>query len=109
MAYRLDGPRLTHVKGYNIITDGIVPGCIQIPGTGQPIVLMRDAGTVGGYPKVATVVEADLGRLAQTRPGNTVHFKAISMMEARAVRQRFLARLQLIAEEVNSPPPPPLP
>jgi biotin-dependent carboxylase-like uncharacterized protein len=105
MAYRLDGPRLTHVKGYNIITDGIVPGCIQIPGTGQPIVLMRDAGTVGGYPKVATVVEADLGRLAQTRPGGAVHFKAISMMEARAVRQRFLARLQLIAEEVNSPLP----
>ncbi len=105
MAYRLDGPRLSHLKGYNIITDGVVPGCIQIPGTGLPIVLMRDAGTVGGYPKIATIIEADLGRMAQKRPGSTVYFEAVSVAEAHAIRQRFLARLQLIAEEVASPLP----
>jgi biotin-dependent carboxylase-like uncharacterized protein len=107
MAYRLDGPGLNHVKGFNIITDGVMPGCIQVPGTGLPIVLMRDAGTVGGYPKVGTIIEADLGRLAQQRPGSTVRFAAISVAEAHAVRRRFLARLQLIAETVASPLPGP--
>jgi 5-oxoprolinase (ATP-hydrolysing) subunit C len=105
MAYRLEGPRLQHRAGYNIISDGVVPGCIQIPGTGLPIVLMRDAGTVGGYPKVGTIIEADLGRLAQKRPGSVVHFAAISVDEAHAVRRRFLARMQLIAEAVANPLP----
>jgi allophanate hydrolase subunit 2 len=103
MAYRLDGPVLTHQKGYNIISDGVVPGCIQVPGTGLPMVLMRDAPTVGGYPKVAVIVEADLGRLAQQRPGATVSFQSVSQMEAQAIRQRFLARLQIIAEDLGSP------
>jgi biotin-dependent carboxylase-like uncharacterized protein len=105
MAYRLEGPVLRHSHGYNIISDGVVPGCIQIPGTGQPIVLMRDSGTVGGYPKIGTIIEADLGRLAQMRPGGTVRFAAISVDDAHVARRRFLARLQLIAEQMASPTP----
>ena len=105
MAYRLDGPVLRHRNSYNIISDGVLPGCIQVPGTGLPIILMRDAGTVGGYPKIGTVIEADLGRLAQTRPESTVRFEAVSVAGAQALRRRFLARLQLIAEEVASPLP----
>jgi len=105
MAYRLDGPSLRHQKGYNIISEGVVPGCIQVPGTGFPLVLMRDCPTVGGYPKVATIVEGDLERLAQRRPGAKVRFQAISVMEAHAVRQRHLARLALIAEEPAGPWP----
>jgi len=108
MAYRLDGPRLRHLSGYNIISDGVVPGCIQVPGTGVPIILMRDAGTNGGYPKIGTIIEADLGGLAQKRPGSTVHFAAVSVTDAQAARRQFLARLQLIAEEVASPLPDPL-
>jgi 5-oxoprolinase (ATP-hydrolysing) subunit C len=93
MAYRLDGPLLEHRDGYNIITDGVVPGSISVPGTGLPLVLMRDAPTVGGYPKIATVIESDLGRLAQQRPGTVVSFQAVTAMEAQALRRRFLARL----------------
>jgi biotin-dependent carboxylase-like uncharacterized protein len=104
MAYRLDGPHLRHSKGYNIISDGVMPGCIQVPGTGTPILLMRDAGTVGGYPKIATVIEPDLRRVAQTRPGNVVRFQAISVAEAHAIRRGYLARLQLIAEETGPLP-----
>lgn len=103
MAYRLDGPVLKHEKGYNIITDGVVPGSIQVPGSGIPIVLMRDAPTVGGYPKIGVIVEADVGRLAQQRPGTTVQFRAVTHVEAQAIRQRFLARLQIIAEDMGSP------
>ncbi|HEY7577793.1 MAG TPA: biotin-dependent carboxyltransferase family protein [Acetobacteraceae bacterium] len=104
MAYRLDGPNLCHSKGYNIISDGVMPGCIQVPGTGTPIVLMRDAGTVGGYPKIAAVVEADLGRMVQMRPGGIVRFQAIGVAEAHALRRRYLARLQLIAEAMAPSP-----
>ena len=102
-AYRLDGPMLTHEKGYNIITDGVVPGCVQIPGSGIPIVLMRDAPTVGGYPKIGVIIDADLGRLAQQRPGAVVLFQAVNQPEAQAIRQRFLARMQIIAEDLGSP------
>jgi biotin-dependent carboxylase-like uncharacterized protein len=109
MAYRLEGPRLSHRRGYDIISDGVVPGCIQIPGTGLPIILMRDSGTVGGYPKIGTVIEADLGRLAQKRPGSVVRFEAIGMADAQTARRRFLARMQLIAEELASPLPGPSP
>lgn len=105
MAYRLEGPTLRHQIGYNIISDGVVPGCIQVLGTGLPIVLMRDAGTVGGYPKFGTIIEADLGRLAQKRPGSLVRFTAVSVVEAQEARRRFLARLQLIAETMASPLP----
>lgn len=100
MAYRLEGPQLTHLgsRGYNIITDGVVPGCIQVPGTGLPIVLMRDAGTVGGYPKLGAVIESDLGRLAQQRPGTKIRFERVDVEAAQRLRRQYLARLQLVAQ-----------
>ena len=82
MGYRLEGPRLTHDHGHNIVSDGTVDGSIQVPGSGQPIVLMKDRGTTGGYPKIATVITADLGRLAQTQPGRTVRFQSMSIQDA---------------------------
>jgi len=68
MGYRLEGPVIKHLHGHNIVTDGTVNGSIQVPGNGQPIVLMLDRGTSGGYPKIATVITADLGRFAQLPP-----------------------------------------
>ena len=82
MGFQLTGPRLEHAKGFNIVSDGIVDGHIQVPGSGQPIVLMRDRQTAGGYPKIATVISADLGRFAQLRPGSAVRFKAVERDEA---------------------------
>jgi allophanate hydrolase subunit 2 len=84
MGYRLEGPAIKHLHGHNIVSDGTVNGSIQIPGNGQPIVLMPDRGTSGGYPKIATVITADLRRLAQTQAGRGFRFKAISMAEAQA-------------------------
>lgn len=66
---RLIGPRLTHRGPAEIVSDGMVPGSIQVPPDGQPIVMMADAPTTGGYPKIGTVVTADLSRLAQLVPG----------------------------------------
>ena len=78
MGYRLEGPVIKHLHGHNIVSDGTVDGSIQVPGNGAPIVLMPDRGTSGGYPKIATVITADLGRFAQTPAGTGFRFKAVS-------------------------------
>ena len=89
MGYRLEGPVIRHLHGHNIVSDGTVNGSIQVPGNGQPIVLMPDRGTSGGYPKIATVISADLGRLAQIPAGRGFRFKAIGMAEAQAEARKF--------------------
>ena len=61
MGIRLEGARLEHTAAAEIVSDATVPGSIQVPGAGQPIVLLADAQTAGGYPKIATVIGADLG------------------------------------------------
>lgn len=82
MAYRLAGPALSHARGHDIVSDGVALGAIQVPGDGMPLVLMADRQPTGGYPKIATVIRADLPRLAQTRPGQKVRFAAVSLDEA---------------------------
>ena len=82
MGYRLEGPKVVHPGGHNIVSDGAVHGSIQVPGNGQPIVLMADHGTTGGYPKIATVIGADLGRFAQMQSGAMIRFKAVSVEDA---------------------------
>jgi antagonist of KipI len=80
---RLRGPRLEHRGAAEIVTDGMVPGCVQVPPDGQPIVMMAGGPTTGGYPKIATVVSADLPALAQLLPGEgRVRFRAVSVEEA---------------------------
>lgn len=99
MGFRLDGPPLTHAKGYNIVSDGTVVGAVQVPGSGQPIVLMVDHQTTGGYPKIATVISADLPVVGRRRPGRTIRFVAVDVEEARALRrQQEIAHQQDIAD-----------
>lgn len=82
MGIRLQGPRLQHRAGADIASEGVVPGAIQVPGDGAPIVLCVDAQTVGGYTKIATVIRADLPRLAHLRPGDELRFVAVSRAQA---------------------------
>jgi biotin-dependent carboxylase-like uncharacterized protein len=92
MGYRLTGPRIEHALGYNIVSDGIVAGSVQVPGAGQPIVMMADRQTTGGYPKIATVVSSDLRVIAQREPGAPVRFTGIDVAEgARLARERTQA------------------
>lgn len=86
MACFLEGPRLKHAQGYNITSDGIAMGAIQVPGEGQPIVLMADRQSTGGYPKIATIIGPDLGRIAQARPGTSIRFRSVPHAEAVAAR-----------------------
>lgn len=96
MALQLAGPVLEHSKGYNIASDGIVAGSIQVPGNGMPVVLLADRQTTGGYPKIATVISADLPRLGRLLPGARIRFAAIDAAEAEELRRVAEARLQAV-------------
>ncbi|HEY2051440.1 MAG TPA: biotin-dependent carboxyltransferase family protein [Caulobacteraceae bacterium] len=80
--YRLSGPIMRTCAPLELLSHGLVPGVVQIPPSGQPIVQMADANTAGGYPKIATVIAADLWALAQTRSGEAVGFDLVSWEEA---------------------------
>jgi 5-oxoprolinase (ATP-hydrolysing) subunit C len=101
MGYRLEGPVIRHLHGHNIVSDGTVNGSVQVPGNGQPIVLMPDRGTSGGYPKIATVISADFGRLAQTPAGRGFRFKAVSMAEAQAAARKFAELLRSLPDRLR--------
>ncbi len=101
MGYRLEGPAIRHLHGHNIVSDGTVNGSIQVPGNGAPIVLMPDRGTSGGYPKIATVITADLGRFAQRPAGRGFRFKAITMTEAQAEARMFAELLRTLPSRVH--------
>jgi 5-oxoprolinase (ATP-hydrolysing) subunit C len=101
MGYRLEGPVIKHLHGHNIVSDGTVDGSIQVPGSGAPIVLMPDRGTTGGYPKIATVISADLGRLAQTSPGTAFRFEAASMADAHDEARKFADLLRSLPDRLR--------
>jgi biotin-dependent carboxylase-like uncharacterized protein len=102
MGYRLEGPVIKHLHGHNIVSDGTVNGSIQVPGNGQPIVLMPDRGTSGGYPKIATVISADFCRFAQISAGRSFRFKAVSMAEAQAEAKKFAELLGSLPERLRA-------
>lgn len=93
MGMRLEGPRLAHVAGADILSEAVTPGVIQVPGDGRPIVLLADAQTIGGYAKIATVIRADLPRLGRLSPGETIRFEAVDLATAQAALWSQEARL----------------
>jgi 5-oxoprolinase (ATP-hydrolysing) subunit C len=101
MAYFLDGASITPENGLNVVSDGIVMGAIQVLGDGRPMVLMADRQVTGGYPKIATVIGPDLGRLAQLRPGASLRFAITTIDEA--VKARRAARAMMEAPVEATP------
>jgi allophanate hydrolase subunit 2 len=86
---RLVGPPLPWLGPREIVSDGMMPGSIQIPPDGRPIVMMADGPTTGGYPKIATVITTDQSLLAQAVPGATsLRFEAVTVGEAQKVLMR---------------------
>jgi biotin carboxyl carrier protein len=90
---RLQGPAIEHERGPDLVSEGIAHGAIQVPGDGQPIVLLGSRQTVGGYVKIATVIGADLDRLAQLRPGDDVQFEPVEIEPARVAFRAYLDAL----------------
>ncbi|MEM8791716.1 MAG: biotin-dependent carboxyltransferase family protein [Pseudomonadota bacterium] len=101
MGIRLDGPTLELQSIEGFVSDGIIAGAIQVPGSGQPIVLMADHQTSGGYPKVATVISVDLPLLGRALPGTLIRFKAVTIEEAQKALSDLEADIQAIAESMQ--------
>ena len=101
MGYRLEGKPVEHEDGPDVISDGTPLGTIQIPGDGQPIILLSDRGTTGGYTKIATVISTDLSKIAQAMPGHTIKFRAVSVEEAQEAYRRREALLRSIRCEAT--------
>ncbi len=103
MGMRLQGAVLAHRpdKGAEIASDATVPGSIQVPGNGLPIVLLADGQTVGGYPKIGTVASADLGRLATAPVGAELRFEAVSVAQAEALARAHEAALQQLLRSIE--------
>ena len=80
--YRLTGPALKHLSSYNLITEAVWPGAVQVPGDGLPIILLADAQTTGGYPKIASVISVDLDKLGQAKPSDKIRFKSVTLEAA---------------------------
>lgn len=102
MGYRLEGPKLTHAKGPDIISDGIVFGSVQVPGHGSPIVMMADRQTTGGYTKIATVIWPDLPIMAQMGPGDTVRFEKVSIEESQEILSQYEENISYIKFRVEN-------
>jgi len=96
----LDGPPIAHANGYDVVSDGLVPGCIQVPGAGQPVVLLMDCQTIGGFPKLATIITADLPRFVQCRPGSQVNFAAVDIDGAHGLYRASRAAVAGIGQTV---------
>ena len=94
MGARFRGPRIEHARGHDIISDGIPLGGIQVVGDGQPIVLLVDRQSTGGYTKIATVCSFDIERIAQMKSGQRLRFRQVTVADAHAALQAHRARLE---------------
>ena len=102
MGFRLEGKKISHRNKSEIISDGIAMGAIQIPGQGQPILMMADRQTSGGYPKIGNVVTSDLPKLAQAKPGDTLRFQKITVEEAEEAFGRMEKELIQMKKTLNN-------
>ena len=100
MGCRMEGPVIAHKNGGDIITDGISFGAVQVPSHGNPIVMMADHQTTGGYTKIACVISVDLPELAQCMPGHTVRFKRVGIEEAQELYCQWKAELEQLKEKL---------
>ncbi len=101
MGYRLEGAEITHERGPDIVSDGTALGSVQVPGSGQPIILLADRGTTGGYTKIATVIAPDIGLLSQALPGAKVRFTAVSVEEAHEAQREQESMIREIKSHVG--------
>lgn len=98
MGYRLKGPGLACADGKELISEAVGNGSVQVPADGNPIVLLADRQTIGGYPKIADVISVDLPVLAQVRPGAAIRFKEVSLEEAHELYRKRETDIRLVKQ-----------
>jgi len=101
MGIRLKGPKLENIVNSNIKSEGLVRGVIQVPGDGNPIIMLSDHGTVGGYPKIGVIIAADLDLIGQLTPGTKINFKEVSLEEAQNIFKAYTKDTNRYLNECN--------
>lgn len=101
MGMRLDGPILENIVNTNIKSEGLIKGVIQVPADGKPIILLSDHGTIGGYPKIAVVISADLDKVAQLTPGTEIKFIEVKIEEAEKLFRDYEDNIKKYFNENN--------
>ena len=96
MGMRLEGHKLENIVSSNIASEGIMKGSIQVTGDGNPIILMSEHPTIGGYPKIATVISTDFSKVAQLSPGKEITFKKVKLLEA----EKYFHKQQEILDKI---------
>lgn len=104
MGYRLAGEKIEHKeRGADIISDGICFGAIQVPEHGEPIIMLADRQTTGGYTKIATVISVDIPTLVQKRPGERLYFEEVNIVQAEKIRQQYIEDISEISDKIHRP------
>ena len=101
MGMRLNGPKIKNLNKTNIKSEGLGKGVIQVPADGDPIVMLSDHGTIGGYPKIAVVISADYDKLAQCPPGEKIKFKIVSLTEAENLYKIYTMETKNIINKIR--------
>jgi len=101
MGMRLEGSIIKNIVNTNIRSEGITKGAIQVPADGQPIILLTDHPTIGGYPKIANVISADYDLLIQKIPGEKISFKCVELQEAEKIYKEYLINISKIIKNIK--------
>ena len=101
MGMRLEGPKIENIVDTNIKSEGIIKGVIQVPADGNPIIMLSDHGTIGGYPKIGVIISADYDKLVQLTPGSKIKFKLVELLEAEILFKLYNMETQKILNKLK--------
>ena len=100
MGMRLEGSKIENIVNTNIKSEGLLKGVIQVPADGNPIIMLSDHGTIGGYPKIGVVVSADYDRLVQISPGSKIKFREIELSDAETLFKLYEMETQNLISQI---------
>ncbi len=100
MGMRLEGSKLKNIYNTNIKSEGLIKGAIQVPGDGNPIIMLSDHGTIGGYPKIAVIISADYDRLVQLPSGSKIKFKEVNLSDAETLFKMYEMETQNLLNQI---------
>ena len=100
MGMRLEGPKIENIINTNIKSEGLLKGVIQVPADGNPIIMLSDHGTIGGYPKIGVVISADYDKLVQLAPGSKIKFKEVELSSAETLFKLYDLETQNLISQI---------
>ena len=100
MGMRLEGPQLENINNTNIKSEGLIKGVVQVPGDGNPIIMLSDHGTIGGYPKIAVIISADYDRLVQLSSGSKIKFQQVELSNAEKLFKMYEIETQNLLNQI---------